>query len=349
MTLEDDLSVPVCAIERPERVRRYLSNAAASEIRAHYEGYAITQALYCFSQSPLLASVRERGLIDTEEECARHRLVRRYADGLMQFLTRAGYFHQIGASRFVPSAKGESMLDEVTLGFLYMFRGGYGELMQNAGRLLSGELAYGTDIVRNGGQTSLGSNLITNNLLDYAALAVFREHEFSTVLDLGCGAGYFLIEFVKGNPDIKGLGVDNSADAVALARARAAEQGVADQLEFVVGDCFDLAEVAEFCDRADLFYSFALEHEQLWRGEQFVVDRLDRLASMFPGKTYLIGEPLPFEPTFLWYHNLSGQGTPRAVHEWERILRRLSKATLERIVVPDHRSFGAFYELKLEG
>lgn len=61
------------------------------------------------------------------------------------------------------------------------------------------------------------------------------------VLDLGCGEGNSTIALARGYPRIQVLGVDLDPDSVAAARAVAADAGVADRVEFEVGDAVTVA------------------------------------------------------------------------------------------------------------
>jgi SAM-dependent methyltransferase len=77
------------------------------------------------------------------------------------------------------------------------------------------------------------------------------------VLDLGCGEGSSTIALALGYPRIRVLGVDLDPDSVAAARAAAAEAGVADRVEFEVGDAATVAGGAPF----DLVTIFEALHD----------------------------------------------------------------------------------------
>ena len=62
----------------------------------------------------------------------------------------------------------------------------------------------------------------------------------SRVLDVGCGGGQHAVHIAGRRPDVRVVGVDLSAELVRRARRLAAKAGVADRVEFVVGDALDL-------------------------------------------------------------------------------------------------------------
>ena len=57
-----------------------------------------------------------------------------------------------------------------------------------------------------------------------------------SVLDLGTGSGALLLAALNQWPEAKGIGVDASADAIAIARANAERLGMATRAEIVAGD-----------------------------------------------------------------------------------------------------------------
>jgi release factor glutamine methyltransferase len=69
-----------------------------------------------------------------------------------------------------------------------------------------------------------------------ALVAAGLEGGFDEVLDLGTGSGCILLSLLADRPDARGLGVDISDAALAVARANAQALGVADRAEFAQGD-----------------------------------------------------------------------------------------------------------------
>ena len=61
---------------------------------------------------------------------------------------------------------------------------------------------------------------------------------FARVLDLGTGSGAILITLLAERPEARGLGVDLSPDALAVARANAQALGVVDRSGWALGDWF---------------------------------------------------------------------------------------------------------------
>jgi release factor glutamine methyltransferase len=69
-----------------------------------------------------------------------------------------------------------------------------------------------------------------------AALKGFPEHAHWSVLDLGVGSGAILLAILAERPAAKGLGVDVSEEALAVARDNAAALGLAGRVALLRGD-----------------------------------------------------------------------------------------------------------------
>ncbi len=67
-------------------------------------------------------------------------------------------------------------------------------------------------------------------------LAAFDEHRHFTILDLGVGSGAILLAILAERPNAKGLGVDISSEALAVARENAANLGLESQVALLRGD-----------------------------------------------------------------------------------------------------------------
>ena len=68
------------------------------------------------------------------------------------------------------------------------------------------------------------------------ALALFPVPTAFSVLDLGVGSGAILLSILAGRPAAKGLGVDVSEEALAVARENAANLGLAERTALLRGD-----------------------------------------------------------------------------------------------------------------
>jgi release factor glutamine methyltransferase len=75
----------------------------------------------------------------------------------------------------------------------------------------------------------------TETILD-VVLPLFAEHEAFNVLDLGVGSGAVFLAILAERPAARGLGVDVSEEAIAVARDNAANLGLAGRAALMRGD-----------------------------------------------------------------------------------------------------------------
>ena len=75
----------------------------------------------------------------------------------------------------------------------------------------------------------------TETVVEYA-LRDFPEHAAWSILDLGVGSGAIILSILAERPAAKGLGVDVSTEALAVARENAASLGLAGRLALLRGD-----------------------------------------------------------------------------------------------------------------
>ena len=76
-------------------------------------------------------------------------------------------------------------------------------------------------------------------LLVETALEILRDEAAPLVCDVGTGSGCVVVSLLHERADARGVALDISAGALAVAARNAARHGVSDRLELVASDCFD--------------------------------------------------------------------------------------------------------------
>ena len=205
----------------------------------------------------------------------------------------------------------------------------YEDLLHNLEALITKEKAYEKGVKRRAEFVGKGSGQSSSLLPFPMAIDLIRKNGFSTILDLGCGDGEFLIGLSKRQPSMRGWGVDLSPEVVALATRRILQERLEDRIKVVVGDIFNLRDIRDRVGTPDAATLFNVLHEFLGNGRQKVVDLLRQFCNAFPGISLIVCEitrlfPEDFrkKPTILLehhlFHDLSQQGLiPR--NEWRRI------------------------------
>ena len=155
-----------------------------------------------------------------------------------------------------------------------------------------------------------------------------------TILDLGTGPGYLPIEIAKKSSEIQITGVDLSRKLIHMARANAATAGVADRLNFQLGNAGRL----DFDDSSfDMVISTGMLHSI--REPAKVLQEIYRVLK--PGREAWIFDPAKVtsavdrekwkaslnlsERFFLWFFQLSGLHKPIKVHTREQAQALIEK------------------------
>jgi SAM-dependent methyltransferase len=339
----------VHAVETGPRADQLLRDVTAGGIAVAVQGFALGAAMFAFTESKLIDDLLTDGVLHARVAADRHDYDYPQTLGLLRFFVTQGLFSEEAGEIFRPTPRGNAAMSPTSLAAVKFFIGGYGHLMTQSRSMLEKKLVYGREVTRDSYYVAVGTKLNTASFMDMVPLAVLAKKGVRKIADLGCGAGQLLIEWVKGGAERSGVGVDLAPEAIEAARKAAADQGVGDRLAFHVGDAFDNDGLEKPCRDVDVIFSFAMEHEGLRDGEAAVLAHIDEMAARFPGKRYLLGEPMLHmsvaDGMFYWLHVLSMQGIPRNVPGWCDLLGKLSRAKLQEVFVPDHRQWCAYFDI----
>jgi SAM-dependent methyltransferase len=240
--------------------------------------------------------------------------------GLLRYLTIRGVLNDTSEG-YLLTRWGELLTADATLARLGVYVGAYSAVTSRMSDLLAGKAKYGVDVLRDGG--ALGAHCATLFKIFHTdtIMTALEGRDVTRILDVGCGGGQLLVDACLRDSNLTGIGLDISADAVAVAKELAEKQGVADRVQFFVADAFDPATWPEACREVDALCIVSALHEHLRDGEQAVVDILSQYVKSLPKlKMLLVGEPeLLIEDRenhddFFLIHVLTGQGMPRDRH-----------------------------------
>jgi SAM-dependent methyltransferase len=200
-------------------------------------------------------------------------------------------------------------------------------------------------VARSGRHTGVGSGQLTAVRLVPAVRQILVQKGCRRVLDLGCGAGGFLIQLARAEPSLQGLGLDISADAIEEARKNARRFGVETRVEFLQAELgADRLLADNFALKGiEAITAMHLLHEFGRDGTERIVEVLRELKRALPGRLLVFTECYPVDavamgkklpPTFSeldYYliHPLSRQGVPLPPAEWKAILEKAGLTFLE--------------------
>lgn len=206
----------------------------------------------------------------------------------------------------------------------------YGPILQGLGQFMRQEVRYGEGIQRNG--RALGQHCATlfSEYHTETILKALGERRARHILDLGCGAGQFLVDACRRDSQVEGTGIDIAEPAIEEARRLAQQYGVADRLSFVVADAFKPETWPQRCADADVITGAGVLHEHFRSGESAVISILNTYRDHLKrvGGIFILGEPelrydlLRNDPDLYLVHVFTAQGFPRHREEWLELFSR---------------------------
>lgn len=165
--------------------------------------------------------------------------------------------------------------------------------------------------------------------------------QVTEVLELGCGAAPILRSLARLVPELRGVGVDASADMVDLASQLVAEEGLKDRLSIVHGTLEQVAAGGLDLGRFDAVVLRGVMNSLFAKGEDAIAALLHALAGQFPGSLLVISDyasTLETEGRAPETDNqdlvqlLSGQGIPPQDNEaWDRIYAKAQLRCVQRL------------------
>jgi SAM-dependent methyltransferase len=287
-----------------------------------------------FALASVLSSLQRAGLLERLQAGPIPADAQEGEDGLplatLRYLAQRGLAQEQGG-QFELTPRGEAICREV--GYLVWLQGGYGHVLADLGAFSTGELTYGTDVVRDGRWVADGSALIGKNDVAPYATDVLDQIEFSHVVDLGCGNARFLIAAAQ-RFGVTGFGIDLAPEACEDATTAIEQAGLTGRVSVRCGDAGDLDHIPELRE-ADLTVAFFLLHEIFEHGREALIAYLKTLSATMPqGAHMLVAEVQPasgapderWRPEFTLLHAIMRQQllTADGWHEaftaagWER-------------------------------
>ncbi|WP_271565752.1 class I SAM-dependent methyltransferase [Bradyrhizobium sp. CCBAU 11386] len=226
------------------------------------------------------------------------------------------------------TSRGKELFSNVSLAQIGFYVEAYGPVVSRLDALITRKATYGLDVLRDGG--ALGEHCATlfGEYHTDTVLRALTEIDATTILDVGCGAGQFLIDACLRSPRLKGIGLDISAPAIKRAQEAAADLKVADRIQFLVGDAFDIDSWPAECTSADVLTAVGVLHEHFRDGRDAVISILNEYNKLFAKglKAFILGEPelrydlVKNDADLYLVHIFTAQGFPHDRESWLHVI-----------------------------
>lgn len=173
-------------------------------------------------------------------------------------------------------------------GFFYWLTRGCGELLERLPQVAHRANRHGDYTRRDGAAISIACRDISRSFFDPPFQELLAGVSFDSVADFGCGSGDRLITLATQRPDVRAVGIDLAADALAVADAAVSAAGLQDRVRLVHDDVFNLSAAPEY-QEVDLITCFLMGHD-FWPREN-CVKTLRGLRETFPRlRTLILGD-----------------------------------------------------------
>jgi len=237
-----------------------------------------------------------------------------------------------------------------TKGFFYWLTRGCGELFSVMPSIIPNAARQGDYYHRDLRAVGVACRDMGYQFFDAPFFSFLDEIDFEIAADLGCGSGERLIRMATDRPDLHGVGVDISANALELAHEAIAAAGMDDRIALVRADARQLSPLRVFED-VDLLTCFLMGHD-FWPREQ-CIGSLRAVRRAFPNVEHFIlcdtyrsgllpsaAAPL-FTPGFEVAHALMGVELP-TLADWHGVFKEAGWELVEQRDLPVPSSTSMF-------
>ena len=174
------------------------------------------------------------------------------------------------------------------------------------------------------------------------AMEIMKKHKVQTVLDIGCGDGYFLSKVLESFPNINVFGVDISEISVAVTERNLRSKFPEASIKTFLSSGDDIEKWASWLladsesgTAKQVITMWYLLHEISKNDKNVVIGYFRKLNQFFPKTSLMIGEIVAVPPDilaqnrsgsvipeYLFFHQISGQGVLSWV-DYQEILKNI--------------------------
>ncbi|MGV8001682.1 class I SAM-dependent methyltransferase [Photorhabdus temperata subsp. temperata] len=291
--------------------------------------YLLCQVIFACHESGIAEQLYQHNEVDQEELCKNRDSY--LCKHLLNYLKTHGLL-TLNNNRIKVKEGAKGWFSPIAGAQLGFYLEAYGPVVREIPSLLSGASVYGTNVLRNGRALGVHCATLFQTYHTDTVLQALADKSSSHILDLGCGAGQFLIDACLRDPNLTGIGLDISAPAIEEANELCKKYNLTKRLKFVVGDAFQPNSWTEECHKADVICAVGVIHEHFRDGEQAVVNILNTYAASMrnKGKRFILGEPeirydIEKNDCDLYLvHIFTAQGFPRYQEEWMQVIEKTS-------------------------
>lgn len=293
-----------------------------SAVTTYSRGYAVSRIAGSLIDIGLIEAIKKDGSVNIQDISIKNNWSLKPLKVVCDYLVIMNIFSKSGMT-YGMTNYGRKLFDSSEGAFSLLYA--YMPIFENLPEVIKKEKVYGRDIHRKSKFVGKGSAELAKLLPFPYAKDILKRRNLHRILDLGCGAGDFLIDACSGN-GFYGYGIDLSSEVIAFASSRAKSAGVDEKIKLTTGDVLKLNTLPDEFKKVDVITSMFVIHEFLPEGQEKVIEVLKAIRTTFPSKYLLICEvclwnlnqmirnPIAVAEHHL-FHKLSDQGLA-TLKEW---------------------------------
>jgi CMP-N,N'-diacetyllegionaminic acid synthase len=314
-------------------------------------GYIRSYIIFALHETGVFNLLRKDKNLSVNEIAKKCNLNETILNGVMNFLYHADQIIIKENDKFSLTEKGQQWLfTDPVLAMSFGAVGAYSCILSELVPTLRNEKKYGEDFIRNGEFIAKGS--YHTGRANYSwVIEKMKEYGIKKIADLGCGSADVLINFCKINPNLSGVGIDISKEALDEAESRVKKNNLSDRIKLSPGDLYKPETFSESVKDVDAFNSIMVMHEFLRDGEDSVVNMFKSMKKQFKGKYFFLGEfdcledkeyqqtKYPDRIHYLFYQHMIHPLTNQGLTTKEGWLNIFKKADIEVVEMNDKLNF----------
>jgi hypothetical protein len=295
-------------IQQILKVIRLLGLRRAARMKKHHDvglgyvrGYAVCQCWWAMLRCGLGDELLDHGTVDLDDFLRCRNLQPPILAAMIDYLHGAGLLELDGRAASL-SPTGRILMQEPR-GFFELALA-YDPCFRNLSPALAGEKCYGRDFTRDVTLVGIGSGRLCEQLPYRVMRKMILDRHCRMVLDLGCGDLALLAGLCRLDSDIRGHGIDLSADMIRYNQRQLEHDNFAGRLTAAQADMFVLPPLPDSLPPVDCITACDTFHEYLGSGQdqERLVNLLHTLKIRFPAATFIIGEFCLQDPAWLRKH-----------------------------------------------
>ncbi len=252
----------------------------------YIRGYVATRCLWTLTNAGFLDELLEKGSVEVPDFAQRNALDAHVLEPVCEYLDGIKILNYENG-RCSLEQMGATLLKEPRGLFDLLY--GYEPVFHELDEMLRSEKKSGRDVKRRSEAVARGSGRLGRQLPFFAVRELVRLHQFTRILDLGCGDLEFIFMLCE-MPDITCFGIDNDAETVEYAERRLNDSQHAGRVTVSLGDMFEAQSLAERFPDIDAITAIDVFHEYLSEGTDKIVRLLKDLKTHFPNACLVAAE-----------------------------------------------------------